>query len=166
MRTIAETWRIGIGILILTFCTISCQEQRPVELRSGTIIDQYRSAECVTPGIAEGVLPATRGWDVSLEMADKLTVRIKAGEHVGGNVVVRHLPDGQYLIIVPPQDYIYPNDVRVDRGRDMLYVKASGLAAGIWSETWLYEYDIRQRKVLSRVLVDPAVLPPECSMSQ
>jgi len=83
---------------------------------------------------------------------------------VSGNVVIRYLPDGPELTAVRPGDYIYPSDVRVDEARGVLYVKARGLAAGIWQETWLYEYDLQRRRELARALVDPSVLPPECPM--
>lgn len=59
-------------------------------------------------------------------------------------------------------DYVYPSDVRLDARNDVLYVKAAGLAAGIWSETWLFEYDLRAQRQLARRRVVNDVLPPEC----
>jgi hypothetical protein len=122
----------------------------------------------VPPFNDESISPGnvTRAWDTTLKVADKLGIHIRAGEHVGGNVVVRYLTDGQDLTVVPPRDYVYPSDIRLDRDRGFLYVKTDGLAAGIWREAWLYAYDIPNRKLLSHVLVDPAVLPSECPIPQ
>jgi hypothetical protein len=155
-----------LAILILTSSLISCQQQPA--LRSGYPIEQYRTAECVPPFNDRSISPGnvTRAWDTTLEVADKLKIHITAGEYVGGNVIVRYLTDGQNITIVPPRDYVYPMDIRVDRDRGLLYVKTDGLAAGIWRETWLYAYDLPQRKLLSHVLVEPAVLPSECPISQ
>jgi hypothetical protein len=47
---------------------------------------------------------------------------------------------------------------------ERLYVKASGLAGGIRKETWLYEYDLKNRKQVRKQLVDPSVLSEDCSM--
>jgi hypothetical protein len=153
------------AVLIITSCLISCQQQPSVALRSGYIIEQYRSAECLAPFNEDSVSPGSCRWDTTLQLADKLRIHIAAGEHVDGNVVVRFLPDGQSLTVVPPRDYVYPRDIRTNRGREFLYVKTDGLAAGVFRETWLYTYDLRQRKILSRVLVDASVLPSECASS-
>jgi hypothetical protein len=83
-----------------------------------------------------------------------------------GHVDIRYLPDGQDLTIVPPRDYVYPMDIQINRDSALLYTKTAGLAAGIWRETWLHVYDLRQQKLLSHVLVDAAVLPPDCPDSQ
>jgi len=49
----------------------------------------------------------------------------------------------------------------------LLYVRAIGYRAfGGKAETWLFEYDMRQRRQRGRALVDPAVLPPECPETQ
>jgi len=85
---------------------------------------------------------------------------------VGGNITIRYEPDGPSLVAVQPGDYIYPSDVRVNEKHDRLYVKARGLAAGIWKETWLYEYDLQNRKQLRKQRVEPDVLPAECPMLQ
>ena len=156
-------WRIkllAISLTTLSLCVVSCQRA----LRSGTLIDHYRGAGCVQPNIAKGVTPPTRGWDATITVPGGLTIRIMAANMVSGNVGIRYLPDGPELTAVRPGDYIYPSDVRVDEARGVLYVKARGLAAGIWQETWLYEYDLQRRRELARALVDPSVLPPECPM--
>jgi len=48
--------------------------------------------------------------------------------------------------------------------RAQLIVKATGLAGGIWHQTWLFEYDLDARRELAKVLVDRGVLPSECVM--
>ena len=83
---------------------------------------------------------------------------------VGGRITVKYEPDGPSVDAAVPGDYIYPSDVRISHKHDRLYVKASGLAAGIWKETWLYEYNLQNRKQVRKQLVDPAVLPDECAM--
>jgi hypothetical protein len=124
------------------------------------LIMASRGQRAISPG------NVTRLWDTTLEVADKLRIHIAAGDHVGGNVVVRYLSDGQILTVVPPRDYVYPIDIRIDRDRSLLYVETDGYAAGIRRETWLYAYDLPKRKVLSHVLIDPAVLPSECPIIQ
>jgi hypothetical protein len=82
---------------------------------------------------------------------------------VGGRIVVRYQPDGPQVVAADAGDYVYPTDVRINEAKTVLVVKAMGLAGGIRHETWLYEYDLDRRRRLSKVLVDPAVLPGECA---
>ena len=85
---------------------------------------------------------------------------------VWGRIDVRYAVDGQLQTAAKPGDYIYPSDVRLNATLGRLYVKASGLAAGIWHATWLYEYDLQKRKQLQKRRVDPSVLPPECELKK
>lgn len=63
-------------------------------------------------------------------------------------------------------DYIYPADVRFESTSDRLYIKASGVPAAFGGpETWLFEYDLRQRNQTGHAKVDPSVLPQECTVS-
>jgi hypothetical protein len=168
--SLARSWRMCVAVVvfsIFTSCLVSCQ-QHPAALRSGYIIEQYQSAECVSPFNDKSISPGnrTRAWDTDLEVIDKIKIQIRAFESVGGQVNIRYLPDGRDLTIVPPRDYVYPMDIRINRKHALLYAKTDGLAAGIWRETWLYVYDLRHHKLLSHVLVDPAVLPSDCSESQ
>ena len=59
-----RTWRIHLNVVLLVSVipVISCH--RPV--RSGSLIDAYRKADCVAPTFAKGVEPPTRGWDTSI----------------------------------------------------------------------------------------------------
>jgi hypothetical protein len=93
-----------------------------------------------------------------------MAVRVRGFESASGIITVRYLPDGPELTAVNPGDYIYPSDVRVDSAQGVLYVRADGTSAGIWRQTWLYEYDLLHRKEISRMQVDPSVLPPKCPM--
>ncbi|MGE5113593.1 MAG: hypothetical protein ACM3JB_22240 [Acidobacteriaceae bacterium] len=62
-------------------------------------------------------------------------------------------------------DYVYPSDVRFNAQGNLLFVKASGLAAGINHETWLFEYDLLGQRLLEQRRVEDSALPPECPES-
>ena len=83
---------------------------------------------------------------------------------VGGRIVVRYQPDGPEVVAADAGDYVYPSDVRINKARTILVVKATGLAGGIRHETWLYQYDLEAQRQLSRSLVDLTMLPDECVM--
>ena len=152
--------RLGIAIAAHVFALNACA--RPT--RSAAIIDEYRMASCVNPSQATGVTPPTRGWNAALTVAGARALTVKGAEMVGGNIRVQYGPNGPEIVAVQPGDYIYPSDVRVDGAATLLFVKADGWAGGLRQETWLYKYDLRSRQELTRLLVDPTVLPPECPM--
>jgi hypothetical protein len=131
-------------------------------LRSSVLIDAYRTADCVTPTFATGVQPPTRGWDTPIAIAGGAKATVVGADMVGGNITIRYAADGVEVVAAQPGDYIYPNDVRLNRSRDRMYVKARGAAGGIWEETWLYEYDLLKREQVRRERVHPDVLSPEC----
>jgi hypothetical protein len=63
-------------------------------------------------------------------------------------------------------DYIYPADVRFDRQKERLFVKASGVPAAFGGpQTWLFDFDLAHRQQMDRVRVDPTVLPGECKVN-
>jgi hypothetical protein len=155
--------RVLVLLVAVSFLTgMSCL--RPV--RSSLLIDASRRADCVAPTFAKGVEPPTRGWDTTIAVAGGSQATVRGAEMVWGKITIRFEPDGPSVTAVQPGDYIYPGDVRVNEARDRLYVKASGAAAGIWHETWLYEYDLQNRKQVRKQRVHPEVLPTECPMPE
>ena len=152
--------RIPLLVCVAVAACASCD--RPI--RSGALLDGYRAAACVMPTFAKGVEPPTRGWDSTIVVANDSKATIRGAQMVGGQVNARYEADGRDVVVVDPGDYIYPNDVRLNERRDRLYVKASGAAGGIWQETWLYEYDLVERRALRKSRVHPEALPPECRM--
>jgi hypothetical protein len=137
---------------------VSCS--RPI--RTGGLIDAYTAAACVEPTSADGV-PPTRNWDSALTVAGGPKARVQGGQYPGGGIAIRYEHSG-WIKAVQPGDYIYPADVRLNDRHDRLYVKASGFAAGIWNQTWLYEYDLVKRTAVRKHRVHPDALPPECAM--
>jgi hypothetical protein len=109
---------------------------------------------------------STRRWDAWLSLADGSRANILGSQSVGGAIEVRYSPSGISVVAARSGDYVYPADVRVSPNGTTLYVKTAGLGAGIVSETWLFEYDLTSRSQLSRIQVDPTVLPPECPVGQ
>ena len=149
-------------VSVLCFTGMSCHRLA----RSSELIDAYRTAGCVAPTFAKGVQSPTRGWDTKIAIAGGSEATVQGAQMVGGRVTVLYEPDRPPVVAVRPGDYIYPGDVRVNASHARLYVKASGLAAGIWDETWLFEYDLQNRKQVRKQRVDPAVLPTECPMPE
>ena len=137
--------------LLLTSCTAT----------SSDVIDRYRAAGCVTPlSQPRRIRPLTREWDQAITLRDGSSVTVYGYQAVGGKVSLRD-SKGAERVVANSGDYIYPSDVRIG-SPDRLYVKTSGTAAGLWRETWLFEYDLQRVKTLAQVKVDPSVLPPEC----
>jgi hypothetical protein len=81
----------------------------------------------------------------------------------GGTITVSYLGTDQVFIAAHPGDYVYPSDVRIDVHAERLYTKAHGLAGGVREETWLFEYDLRARKVVSSIRVPNGSLTSECT---
>lgn len=110
-----------------------------------------------------GIQPPTRAWDYMLKMRGGIDVHVSGAQMPGGRIDVRYTPDGKEDVAADAGDYIYPSDVRLDRAGERLYIKAHGAPAAFGGpQTWLFEYDLRQRRRTGRVLVDPSVLPQEC----
>ena len=110
-----------------------------------------------------GISPPTRAWDYALKTRDGVAVHISGAQMPGGRINVRHTPDGKEAVAADAGDYIYPADVRFDRTSERLYIEASGVPAAFGGhQTWLFEYDLRQRHQTGHARVDPNVLPQEC----
>jgi hypothetical protein len=145
--------------VVVSFVLLSCSA------KTGDIIDRYRAAACVAPlPQPKRVQPLTREWDHTLSRHDGSTVTIYGYQAVGGRITARNRTGAEHVVAYSG-DYVYPSDVRIDpEGR--LYVKTSGLAAGLWQETWPFEYDCHRGETLGRLKVDSHVLPPECPRGQ
>ena len=151
-----------LAVAALVFCYQGCGRT----IRSGALIDEYSRAECVPVRVAAGVSPPSRGWDYTLKTRAGIPIRVFGADIVGGEVEVEYLPDGKKAVAANAGDYIYPADVRFERTNDRLYIKASGQPASFGGpQTWLFEYDLVNRRQTARAKVDPTVLPQECPMS-
>ena len=148
----------AIGFLfaaVLTACA------RPI--RTGPLIDRYDRAICIPVRFGPGIQPPTRAWDHMLKLRDGSSAHVVGAQLPGGRINVKYTSDGQEQTAANAGDYIYPADVRFDQAADLLYVKAKGGPAAFGGpQTWIFEYDLQQRRQTGRVLVDPRVLPQEC----
>lgn len=130
-------------------------------IRTGALIDRYIRAECVPVTLGSGS-PA-RTWNYPLETLDANSIQVYGRAVPGGRIDVKYASDGKDETAGDAGDYIYPADVRFDRTTGRLYVKASGAPAAFGGpQTWLFEYDLRQRRQTGHARVDPSVLPQEC----
>jgi hypothetical protein len=155
----------NIGIYGATLLILAMLSACTRTIRRGAIIDAYNAAECIPVQFGPGISPPTRAWDYSIATRQGITVRVSGAEMPGGRIDVRYLPDGTDIVAADAGDYIYPADVRLDRSRDKLYSKASGIPAAFGGpQTWLYEFDLNSRQQIGRARVDPTVLTKECQV--
>lgn len=126
------------------------------------IIGRYSAAACIPFSPNPRVSPHTREWNTTLTLSGGSKVVVSGARIPGGRIDVRYPATGRVSVAAKPGDYVYPNDVRMNAQNDLLYVKASGLAAGIWQETWLFEYDLRRQQLVARQEVVEGALPAEC----
>ena len=126
------------------------------------IIERYRAAECIPFSPSPRVSPHTREWDTVLTLSGGSRVIVSGAQMPGGRIDVRYLTTDRVSVAANAGDYVYPSDVRINRPSDLLYVKASGLAGGIWQQTWLFEYDLRGHQLVARQQVADDALPAQC----
>jgi hypothetical protein len=132
-------------------------------IRNGPIVTEYKSAECIPAHFGAGITPPTRTWGYSLTTSLGQSVRVLGAQMPGGRIDVRYESDRADVTAANAGDYIYPADVRVDKAREKLFVKASGITAAFSQpQTWLFEFDLIRRGQIDRARVDPTVLPHEC----
>jgi hypothetical protein len=130
--------------------------------RQHPVIERYRAAGCLP--VLAGAQPSAppRHWDVIVRPSGGSEVRLTGYQAVSGAIVARDERSGDTHVVANAGDYVYPADVRASPDFKHVYVKAAGLAGGMWHETWLFEYDLAGYRQLTKVKVDPTVLPPEC----
>ena len=157
MRTSAK---VSCCLLLMMGSLIGCERT----IRNGPMVTGYRNATCIPVQFGlSGFTPPTRAWDFTMTTKKGLTVRVRGATMPGGQITVGYIPKGTETVAANAGDYIYPADVRLDPGSDTLYIKASGITAAFSQpQTWLFEYDLNNRRQIARNRVDPSVLPLEC----
>jgi hypothetical protein len=130
------------------------------------LIEEYEAAVCIPFSDRPTVSPHAREWNTSLTLKDGATAVVRGAQALPGRIVeVEYRSSGQTTVAADAGDYIYPSDIRLDAHNDLLYVKASGLAGGMWHETWLFKYDLRAQQLITRKRVADGALPAECPES-
>lgn len=143
--------------LVLACLTGGCRSP----ISHSELIERYKAASCIP--VSQDDSPVhTRVWKTALTLTDRSKVMVVGTQSPGGRIDIDYLDQGRSVVAANAGDYIYPSDVRVNRQRNLLYVKAAGLGGGIWEETWLFEYGIGDQKSLGRQKVAPSALPTEC----
>ena len=149
--------RRPLAALIVAVVATGCA----VPKRQHRLIDHYAAAACVALSTTPTVRPPVREWDAMVRTSRGQALRLSGAQAVSGRIVARD-ETGTVHVVADAGDYVYPDDVRADAETDRVFVKASGLAGGLFSETWLFEYDLRNFRQVGKIRVDPTVLPPEC----
>ena len=133
----------------------------------GRLIELYSRLECVPVRFGPGISPPTRAWNHVIHLEGALTAHIHGEQMPGGRIEVTFEPGGDQRVAANAGDYIWPADVRLDLSNRRLYVRGSGHPAVSTSlQTWLIEYDLRERREIERLLVDPKTLPEVCPLSK
>jgi hypothetical protein len=103
-----------------------------------------------------------REWNTQIHLRDGSIVVVSGEDFPTGWFTVTYPATGQSVTAADPNDYLYPDDVRLDAQSDLLYTRAEGLSAGMWQATWLYKYDLHGQKILERLQIKNGILPPLC----
>ena len=145
-------------VVFLTGSSSACS--RPA--RHDQLIDLYRDATCIPAGLSSD-MPPMRTWDFKTRTHDGTDVHIVGGGGGPSGRVLVQFGSDRPTTAAHNGDYFVPADLRISAGNDRLYVKMTGVPASRRaSQTWLFDFDLRQRKELRRLLVDQNALPPEC----
>jgi hypothetical protein len=161
-QVVSQTLRMRVLFLLIAALLSLPGCEGPQQ--SGALVDGYRAADCVPVMSALNVQPPARAWNYTLKSRTGLDIHVSGVQTVGGRIVLKYLADGTQSVAADAGDYIYPSDVRVDHAQEKLYIKAAGTPAAFGGpQTWLFQYDLRQRHETARAEVDPWVLPSECS---
>ncbi len=97
-----------------------------------------------------------------MTLADGSKVTVSGAQIPGGQIQVYFFAASKSVVAINPGGYIYPADLRINADHNLLYVKASGLAGGIQQQTWIFEYDLRSQRLLTKLQVADKRLPAEC----
>ncbi len=134
-----------------------------VPVRAHALIDTYARATCIPAGVLPGSHPPMRAWNDAIELPDGSQVRVIGQQGPGGMIAVEYPREGTRRVAANGGDYVYPADVRFDPSSSRLYVRCSGRPVlSDSNQTWLFEYNLAERREVRSVLVDPNVLSPPC----
>ena len=115
--------------------------------------------------VEDGLGPGPR-WDASLAAGPGVSARLTAGVP-GQPVAIRYSDDpgglvapGWTLLPVGPGQRV--EDLRLDPDRGLLYIRLRGRSAGArpLESTWLCTFDLGRRRLVRRISISPAQLPP------
>jgi len=157
-----------VGILtaaLLIICGAFSQSRKATSRQM--LIERYSKAVCLPVTLDLTLGPPTRVCKDQLTLSDGSQIEVSGVQMPvpGGKVYVTNMSTGRTVTAANPGYYVYPSDVRISAGEDLLYVKASGLAVGLFRatpRTDLFEYDLRREKLLAEWSVPEGALPAEC----
>ena len=149
------TYRTSSILLLFAECLLLLATgcRRPEPQSSPELILKYSNAACVQ---SQG-----DQWNNAIKLTDGSTATI-SGQRNRPSYIGVTFGGGTKVIAANAGDYVYPSDVRVSPDATRLYVKARGLAGGIWPATVLFEYDLMARRLLQRTDAAKSHLPTEC----
>jgi hypothetical protein len=165
LKLYIEKWFYGLQASIpvwIVYCAM-LSNACTYPTSNSPIIVKYRAAECIPFSVHPRIQPRTREWDYNITLSDGVKVEIEGAQSPGGRVAAFYGIKREYAAAADPGDYIYPSDIRLNRRDELLYVKAYGSAGGFATQTWLFEYDLRQRAIIKRLRVTNGVLQAECT---
>jgi hypothetical protein len=154
-------WRpvaLGFGAVVVAVAATAVLHARPTD--TDLALAKYAAASCLDPHRT----PTGQAWDNNLVLRNGTLVNVSANAFVGGLVLVRY-PDGTTRDVTTLRDYVYPHDIRLTPGSQTLWIVNSGLAAGIWREAHLYQYDLTSRVLVRDIDLDPDGLPARCPVA-
>lgn len=101
-------------------------------------------------------------------VAWKHDLRLKSGTLVTVEAIsfmndahVTYSDSKESIVVAPVADYIYPQDLRIDMDREILYVYTNGLAGGVFPASRLYQFDLAARRLIRKASFKPKDFQPK-----
>jgi cell division septation protein DedD len=146
------------GALILVALTVLLQ-RRLHRNEFAQLAVQFKAAQLISP------LPMdpkdsshTIHWKSTLNLPGNVPINIEAASFFG-EATARYSDESSQRVIAPGEDYIWPQELRLDPTSQVLYVRTSGLGGGIFPTTRLIAYDLRKRSRITRITLYKAEVP-------
>jgi len=121
------------ALLILPLCACSTAQYRASTLAG------YEQAAVIND------------WTLTLEI-DGATANLTAVSGPHGNATLQYSDESDARTVYQYADYLYVSEIR-HGSNSVLYVKASGIAMGIWPETVIIPFDLKNRNRLDPVRI-------------
>ena len=123
------------------------------------LIPQFKAAQVVPP-IPKDPKDSSSPirWKSTLQLSGNVSITLEALSFFG-QASVTYSDESSPRIVALSEDYIWPQELRLDPVSQILFVRTSGLGGGIFPTTRIIEFDLKKRSRVTRITLDKIEVP-------